>query len=105
MRRPDPVSQAVPFGTPNWQCAGGLYAAMPRDLLLVIGDEIIESPMATGDGAAFDAEMIKRMVPVQRAGSTLIVAMSDPSNIYAIDDLKFLTGLNIEPVVTTEGMR
>ena len=32
----------------------------------------------------------------------LIIAMADPSNIYAIDDLKFLTGLNIEPVVTTD---
>jgi len=42
------------------------------------------------------------VLPVQRAGSTLIVAMSDPSNIYAIDDLKFLTGLNIEPVVSTD---
>ncbi|RMG97618.1 MAG: type IV-A pilus assembly ATPase PilB [Deltaproteobacteria bacterium] len=41
-------------------------------------------------------------IPVQRAGSTLIVAMADPTNIYAIDDLKFLTGLNIEPVVTTD---
>ncbi len=41
-------------------------------------------------------------LPVQRAGSTLIVAMSDPTNIYAVDDLKFLTGLNIEPVVTTD---
>ncbi len=41
-------------------------------------------------------------IPVQRAGSTLIVAMSDPTNIYAIDDLKFLTGLKIEPVVTTD---
>jgi len=42
------------------------------------------------------------LIAVQRAGSMLIVAMSDPSNIYAIDDLKFLTGLNIEPVVTTD---
>src|SRR5690606_27405004 len=42
------------------------------------------------------------VLPVQRSGSMLIVAMSDPSNIYAIDDLKFLTGLNIEPVVTTD---
>ncbi len=41
-------------------------------------------------------------IPVQRAGSTLIVAMADPTNIYAIDDLKFLTGLNIEPVVSTD---
>ena len=35
--------------------------------------------------------------PGHRAGATLIVAMADPSNIYAIDDLKFLTGYNIEP--------
>jgi type IV pilus assembly protein PilB len=41
-------------------------------------------------------------IPVQKAGSTLIVAMSDPSNIYAVDDLKFLTGLHIEPVVSTD---
>jgi type IV pilus assembly protein PilB len=42
------------------------------------------------------------VVPVNRAGSALIVAMCDPSNIYAVDDLKFLTGYNIEPVVTSE---
>ena len=35
-------------------------------------------------------------IPVNRAGSSLIVAMGDPSNIYAIDDIKFLTGYNIE---------
>jgi type IV pilus assembly protein PilB len=42
------------------------------------------------------------VIPVNRAGATLIVAMSDPSNIYAIDELKFLTQYNIEPVVTSE---
>ena len=42
------------------------------------------------------------VIPVNRAGSSLIVAMVDPSNIYAVDDLKFLTGYNIEPVVTSE---
>ena len=42
------------------------------------------------------------MIPVNRAGASLIVAMCDPSNIYAIDDLKFLTGYNIEPVVASE---
>ncbi len=42
------------------------------------------------------------VVPVNRTGSSLIVAMSDPSNIYAIDDLKFLTGHNIEVVVASE---
>jgi type IV pilus assembly protein PilB len=50
------------------------------------------------------AELAKRhqLLPVNRAGATLIVAMSDPANIYAIDDLKFRTGLNIEVVVASE---
>jgi len=42
------------------------------------------------------------VIPVNRAGSTLIVAMADPSNIYAIDELKFLTQYGIEPVVAAE---
>ena len=42
------------------------------------------------------------IVPVNRAGSTLIMAMSDPSNIFAIDDIKFMTGYNVEVVVAPE---
>lgn len=41
-------------------------------------------------------------IPINRAGSTLIVAMADPSNIFAIDDIKFLTGYNVEVVVASE---
>ncbi len=43
-----------------------------------------------------------QVIPVNRAGSSLIVAMSDPSNIFAIDDLKFLTGYNVDVVVASE---
>src|SRR6185503_12397710 len=43
-----------------------------------------------------------RVIPVNRSGASLIVAMTDPSNIFAIDDLKFLTGYNIEVVVVSE---
>jgi type IV pilus assembly protein PilB len=43
-----------------------------------------------------------QVIPVNRAGNTLIVAMADPSNIYAVDDLKFVTNLNIEVVVASE---
>jgi type IV pilus assembly protein PilB len=42
------------------------------------------------------------VLPVNRAGSSLIVAMCDPANIYAVDDLKFLTGYNVESVVASE---
>src|SRR5262244_3590085 len=41
-------------------------------------------------------------IPINRAGASLIVAMADPSNIFAIDDLKFLTGYNVEVVVAAE---
>ncbi len=43
-----------------------------------------------------------QVIPINRAGSTLIIAMSDPSNIFAIDDIKFLTGYNVEVVVASE---
>jgi type IV pilus assembly protein PilB len=43
-----------------------------------------------------------QVIPIRRNGPTLIVAMADPSNIYAIDELKFLTQYNIEPVVASE---
>ncbi|MDQ3336495.1 MAG: type IV-A pilus assembly ATPase PilB [Myxococcota bacterium] len=43
-----------------------------------------------------------QVIPVRRNGPTLIVAMADPSNIFAIDELKFLTQYNIEPVVASE---
>jgi type IV pilus assembly protein PilB len=43
-----------------------------------------------------------RVVPVSRTGNSLIVAMADPTNLHAIDDLKFLTSYNIEPVIASE---
>ena len=43
-----------------------------------------------------------QIIPINRAGATLIVAMSDPSNIFAIDDIKFMTGYNVEVVVASE---
>ncbi len=43
-----------------------------------------------------------QVVPINRAGSTLIVAMSDPSNLHAIDDIKFHTNYRVEVVVAAE---
>ena len=42
------------------------------------------------------------VIPISRVGATLTVAMSDPSNVFAIDDIKFMTGYNVEPVVASE---
>jgi type IV pilus assembly protein PilB len=41
-------------------------------------------------------------LPVSRSGRCLIVAMANPSNIFAIDDMKFITGYDIEPRVASE---
>ncbi len=40
--------------------------------------------------------------PVAKVGATLTIAMADPSNVFAIDDVKFMTGYNVEPVVASE---
>jgi type IV pilus assembly protein PilB len=42
------------------------------------------------------------VLPLSKVGATLTLAMSDPSNVFALDDIKFMTGLNIEPVVASE---
>jgi type IV pilus assembly protein PilB len=44
-----------------------------------------------------------RIMPINRSGATITIAMVDPSNIFAIDDIKFMTGYNVEAVVATEG--
>jgi type IV pilus assembly protein PilB len=49
-----------------------------------------------------DVAVRHKVVPVNRAGNSLIVAMADPSNVLAIDDLKFVTGYNIEVVVASD---
>jgi type IV pilus assembly protein PilB len=43
------------------------------------------------------------VLPLSRVGATLTLGMVDPTNVFAIDDVKFMTGLNVEPVVVAEG--
>ena len=42
------------------------------------------------------------VLPVGRSGTTLTLAMADPTNVFAMDDIKFMTGLHVEPVVASE---
>src|SRR4029079_1454018 len=42
------------------------------------------------------------VIPVGRSGTALTLAMTDPTNVFAMDDIKFMTGLHVEPVVTSE---
>ena len=43
-----------------------------------------------------------QIVPLSRVGATLTIAMTDPTNVFAMDDVKFMTGYNVEPVVASE---
>ncbi|KAF0145674.1 MAG: type IV pilus assembly protein PilB [Nitrospirae bacterium] len=52
------------------------------------------------------AEMAKKymIMPVARVGATLTVAMADPSNVFAVDDIKFMTGYNVEIVIRARAL-
>lgn len=43
-----------------------------------------------------------QLVPINRVGATLVVAVTDPSNLFAIEDIKFMTGYNVEMVIASE---
>jgi type IV pilus assembly protein PilB len=49
-----------------------------------------------------ETAMKYQILPLSRVGSSLTVAMVDPTNVFAMDDIKFMTGFNIEPVVASE---
>lgn len=42
------------------------------------------------------------VLPVSKVGATLTLAMADPTNVFAMDDIKFMTGFNVEPVISAE---
>jgi type IV pilus assembly protein PilB len=49
-----------------------------------------------------DTSQKYEVVPLSRSGATLTIAMTDPTNVFAMDDIKFMTGYNVEPVVASE---
>src|SRR5947209_16933976 len=49
-----------------------------------------------------DVALKYSVLPISKAGATLTLAMADPTNVFAMDDIKFMTGLNVEPVSASE---
>jgi type IV pilus assembly protein PilB len=49
-----------------------------------------------------DVALKYAILPISRVGATLTLAMADPTNVFAMDDIKFMTGLNVEPVIASE---
>src|SRR4051812_8562812 len=50
----------------------------------------------------YEAAKRYQILPLSRVGASLTIAMVDPTNVFAMDDIKFMTGFNIEPVVASE---
>ncbi len=50
------------------------------------------------------AELARKytILPISKAAARLTVAMTDPTNVFALDDIKFMTGYTVEPVVASE---
>jgi len=85
-----------------------------------VGDEDIASLLSRQYGVPaitlghFDLDAnVVRLVPVEtalkyqviavgRSATALTLAMTDPTNVFAMDDIKFMTGLHVEPVVASE---
>ncbi|CAN5389104.1 type IV-A pilus assembly ATPase PilB [soil metagenome] len=49
-----------------------------------------------------DVALKYSVLPISKIGATLTMAMADPTNVFAMDDIKFMTGLNVEPVIASE---
>jgi type IV pilus assembly protein PilB len=50
----------------------------------------------------YEAAKRYQILPISRVGSSLTIAVVDPTNVFALDDIKFMTGYNVEPVVASE---
>ena len=50
------------------------------------------------------AEMVRKhlVLPIKRLGTTVSLAMVDPTDVFALEDIKFITGYNVEPIIATE---
>ena len=104
----------------NHQKANGGKLGMTLVKLGMVNDEEITALLSRQYGVPFinlaqfdiDASVLKlipaetaqkyQIVPIGRSGATLTIAMTDPTNVFALDDIKFMTGYSVEPVVASE---
>jgi type IV pilus assembly protein PilB len=104
----------------NYQKTNGGKLGLNLVKLGFVTDEEITSLLSKQDGVPsinltqfeIDQSVIKlippdtaqkyQIVPLSRSGATLTIAITDPTNVFAMDDIKFMTGYNVEPVVASE---
>ena len=85
---------------------------IPEEVLLSLLSEELYIPTLNLSKYKFPAEIIGlvpehiarlyNLIPISRFGNTITVAVSDPLNIFALDDLKALTGCNIDIVLSPD---
>ncbi len=73
-----------------------LYGCPPIDLMGFEPDPALTRLLPGDVATKFMA------LPVSKSGRKLVVAMANPSNIFALDDIKFITGYEVEPRVASE---
>ncbi len=85
---------------------------LTEDRLLAFLSELYETPSVNLDRVEIDPAAVRmvpaevaskfQVVPISRAGRVLRVAMANPANFFAVDDIKFITGHEVEALVSTE---
>ncbi|BAZ08944.1 non-ribosomal peptide synthase [Calothrix sp. NIES-4071] len=85
VRRPDVVDYSASFGTPGWEVMNGFCAANPRDVFLVIGNEIIEAPMADR-GRYFESWAYRSLLKEYLKAGAKWVAAPKPQLLDALYD-------------------
>ena len=97
VKRPATVEHSQPYSTPDWRSASGLYAAMPRDTLMCIGNEIIEVPMAWRS-RYFEAAAYRPLLKEYFAQGARWSAAPRPQLLDALYDERFAEPVSGEKV-------
>ena len=89
----------------------GMGAAKSRDIAVAASSEF-GVPLLDLDSLAVDLDLVRlvndkllakhRVLPLFRRGKRLFLAVADPTNLHAIDEIKFATGLGIEAIVVED---
>jgi scyllo-inosamine-4-phosphate amidinotransferase 1 len=99
VHRPDPTDTAGVVSTPDWSTTG-FYNYCPRDILLAVGDTVIEAPMPLRSRSRECSAYARLRVACVESGSQWIAAPPPRllDEMYNLDDLEDLALRNLEPV-------
>ncbi|MDX2176916.1 MAG: type IV-A pilus assembly ATPase PilB [Candidatus Sumerlaeia bacterium] len=85
--------------TTEWQMAAALGKQLNVPFITLAHYDIDAAVLAT-----IPADLVRKykIVPVDKTGDTLMIALADPQNIYLLDELRILTRSQITPVISFE---